>query len=340
MDACEDCCVQARIGRRAQQAARRCALLILTATVTSIAAAQHQPFPNKPIRLVSPYAPGGGNDILARLIAQKLSAGVGQSVIVVNRPGANTVVGTEVVARATPDGYTLLLAATPHVINPHLQPTPFDAVADFAPVATLASSENLMVANITLGANNVRELIALAKSRPGQLNFATSGSGGPAHLAGELFNMMAGVKLQHIPYKGSAPALADVIGGQIQLSIQAPSAAIPHVKSGRLKGIAISGNVRLAALPQVPTFAEDGLPGFEARIWYGVLAPAGSPKPALDRLAAEIAAALGAPEIREKLAAQGQDPFVSTPAQFAALIKADLARYGKVIKTAGIKLEN
>ena len=304
-------------------------------------AAAQQVYPIKPIRFIVPYPPGGSTTNIARLVGQKLNEAWNQPVIIDNRGGADTIIGTEALAKSPADGYTIILVACTHVINSSLrQNLPYDAIKDFAAVATLTNTESILVAHPSLAANNLQELITLAKSRPGQLNSATVGSGTVTHLAGELFNIMVGVRIQNIPYKGTGQALTDLIGGQVQLSFNNPLAVIPHVKSGRLKAIAVSGERRLPALPQVPTFTEAGLPGFDAKNWFGVLAPAGTHREIIDKLAAEIARILAKPEVRETLINQGVEPLISTPAQFSALMKADFAKYADIIKTANIKLEN
>ncbi len=308
-------------------------------SVVAQAAAQ-QPFPNKSIRLISPYGPGGGNDTLARLIGQRLTESLSQQVIVDNRPGANTIIGTDIVAKARPDGHTILFSGVNTlIINAILVPTPYDIIKDFSPVAPVAGTETIMVLNPSVPASNLRELIALAKAKPGGLNYATSSAGGAGHLVGELFKMTAEINIQHIPYKGSGQALNDVIGGQVQISILSPVSTIPHIRSGRLKGIAISGDTRFPALPQVPTFAESGLPGVEAKVIYGILAPARTPKQVVSKLAGDIARIQRTPEFNDKLASQGVDAFTLGPEQFADLIRADMAKYAKVIKAANIKLE-
>jgi len=299
-----------------------------------------QAYPSKPIRIISPYPVGGGTGILARVVGQKMSENWGQQVLVDNRGGGNTVIGTEAVSRAAPDGYTLLVPTGFHVISSHLISTlSYDPIKDFAPVATLASYENILVAHPSVPANDLQALIALAKAEPGRLNYGSAGSGGSGHLTFELLKITTGISVQHIPYNGSGPALNDVIGGQIQLFVNAPTASVPHVKSGKLKAIAITGETRLPVLPQVPTFSESGLPGFNAMGWYAILAPAGTPKAIVDKLAGEIARILALPDIREMIVRQGLEPFISTPEQFGALMKADFAKWGKVIKTANIKLE-
>lgn len=303
-------------------------------------ASAQQGYPNKPIRFIVPYAPGGSTSNVARLIGQKLTEAWGQQVIIDNRPGGNTVIGSEALAKSPPDGYTISLAASTHATVPHLLASlPYDPIKDFTPVATLVTTQLVLVLHPSVPANNLQEFIALAKSKPGQLNFASVGTGSSTHLAGELFNNVAGVKMQQVPYKGTAPALTDLIGGQVQLNFDTPITSIPHIKSGKLKAIAITGKTRLAALPQVPTFAEAGLPNYDFQLWMGVLAPAGTPKEIVNKLNTEIAKILTMPDMKEKLVSQGLEPFVSTPDQFAALIKSDITKFGQVIKTANIKLE-
>lgn len=303
-------------------------------------ASAQQGYPNKPIRFIVPYAPGGSTSNVARLIGQKLTEAWGQQVIIDNRPGGNTVIGSEALAKSPPDGYTISLAASTHATIPHLLASlPYDPIKDFTPVATLVTTQLVLVLHPSVPANNLQEFIALAKSKPGQLNFASVGTGSSTHLAGELFNIVAGVKMQQVPYKGTAPALTDLIGGQVQLNFDTPITSIPHIKSGKLKAIAITGKTRLAALPQVPTFAEAGLPNYDFQIWMGVLAPAGTPKEIVNKLNTEIAKILTMPDMKEKLVSQGLDPLISTPDQFAALIKSDMTKFGQVIKTANIKLE-
>ena len=302
-------------------------------------AAAQQVYPTKPIRIISPYPPGGTTDILARLVGPKLTESWGQQVIVDNRPGGNTIIGSEVMVKSPPDGYTLLLILTSHVIVPNLAPTPYDAVKDFAAVATIAGTQLVLVIHPSVPAKNLQQLIALAKGRPGQLNYGSGGSGTVTHLAGEFFNIQAGIKTQYIPYKGSAQALTDVIGGQIHMYFSPPIVAMSHIRSGRLRAIMLSGDTRLAVLPELPTASESGLKGFVVNIWYGLLAPAATPRAIVGKLGAEIAKVLTMPDIREKLLSQGMEPFISTPDQFAALIKADLAKFTAIIKSANIKLE-
>lgn len=296
-------------------------------------------YPTKPIRWIVPFVPGGSTTIIARLLGQKVTESWGQQVVVDNRGGGNTIIGSEALVRSAPDGYTILQVTSTHVINPSLLATPYDAIKDFAPVATLVATETLFVVNLAVPAKNLQELIALAKSKPGQLNFGSSGSGTTNHLAIEMFSILAGIKMQHIPYKGAGPAVIDLMGGQIQLFANNAVPLIPFVKSGKIRAIAVSGETRLRSLPDVSTFTQAGLPGYEVKSWQGILAPAKTPKPIIDKLSQEIGRILQTPEIRETLLTMGADPFVGTPQQFAALIKVDLVRYAKLIKAANIKLD-
>ena len=299
-----------------------------------------QDYPNRPIRFITPYVPGGTTTILARLVGQKLTETWGQQVVVENRPGGNTAIGTEAVGKSPADGYTILLAGSSHTLLPQLQPVSYDPIKDFAAVATLAKTEIVLVLHASVPAHNLQEFIAVAKAMPGKLNYATPGAGGIQHLGTESLNIMAGIKTQHIPYKGAGQALIDLIGGQVQLYLITSAAFVPHSKNPKLRAIAITGDTRMAALPEVPTFAEAGLPGFEVTSWFGVLAPGGTPKAVVDKLSREIARNLALPDFREKLVAQGADPFITTPEQFGELMKSDMAKFAKVISTANIKMEN
>jgi tripartite-type tricarboxylate transporter receptor subunit TctC len=298
-------------------------------------------YPTKPIRFISPFAPGGSTSTVARLIGQKMTESWGHNVIIDNRPGGNTIIGTDALAKSPPDGYTIILTTNTHIINPSLFPKlPYDPIKDFAPVGNVYSSEFVLVINPAVPANNLQELIALAKAKPGQLNYATTGAGGSGHLANEMLAMLAGIKTQHIPYKGAGPAMVDLIGGQVQMFINNPLTVIPHINSGRMKAIAVTGEARIPALPQVPTFTEAGLPGLDIRPWFCVLAPAGTPRAIINKLSTEIARIIAMPDVQDYLAKQGMNPFSSTPEQLAALMKNDMAKWAKVIKTANIKLEN
>ena len=311
-------------------------LLVLIVLFILPGFAQAQAFPSKTIRIIIPFTAGGTNDILARLLGPKLSAALGQPVIVDNRPGGNTVIASQALLAADKDGHTLLLPGNSHVVVPHLTrtPLPFDSVKDFQPVATLARTGLFLVVTPSLPANDLREFIALAKSKPGALNSAAPG-GSINQLATEMFNSLAGVKLVHIPYKGSAPAVADVMAGQAQLSFQTPATVLGNVRSGKLKVLAISGETPFSD-PKVPTFAQAGLPGFDIGLWFGLLAPAGTPRPAVDRLNAEVGKILLDPEFREKVAAQGLEVFTSSPEKYGEMLKAESEKFARIVREAKI----
>ena len=300
-----------------------------------------QSYPTKPIRLVVPFPAGGTTDVLARAAAQKLTETLGQPVVVDTRPGAGGNIGAELVAKSPPDGYTLLMGTVgTHAINPSLYPKmPYDHVRDFVPVILVAGVPNVLVINPALPVNSVQELIAYAKANPGKLNFASSGNGTSIHLSGELFKTMAGVQITHVPYKGSAPALQDLVGGQVQLMFDNLPSALALIKGGRLKALAVTSKERAPALPDVPTMAESGLPGFEASSWFGLLAPAGTPQPVVAKLNAEIAKWLASPEAKEKLLAQGANAAGGTPEDFTRHIAAETAKWQKVVKESGAKVD-
>lgn len=309
---------------------------MLLALVGSAAAQQN--YPSRPIRFITPYAPGGSTTAMARLVGQHLTERWGQNVIIDNRPGGNTVIGTELLTKSPPDGYTILLTPVTHSILSSLMKTPYDPIRDFAPVATIGVAPQVLVLHPGVPASTVQEVIALAKSKPGQLNFASAGTGGTSHFAGEVFNMIAGVKTQHVPYKGGGPAVIDLIGGHVQMFYSVPLNIFAPVQSGKLKAIAVTGKSRLTALPQMPTFAEAGLPTFDEKTWNGVTAPAGTPKAIIDKLSTEIGAMLAMPSVKEKLDTLGTTSMISTPEQFGAMIKAEMTLYLKVIKAANIKI--
>jgi len=306
--------------------------------LSSFAGAQ-QNYPNKPIRIVTPYAPGGATTLLGRMLADKLTQAWGQQVLVDNRPGGNTIIGSEIVVKSPPDGYTLLLITSTHVINSVLLPNlPYDSVKDFAPVGTLAAYEPVLLINPSLPVNSLKELIALAKARPGQLNYATAGGNGSAtHLTGEYFKMLTGTDITQIPYNGTGPVLVALMAGDVQLHITPPAIFISNIKAGKIKALAVGGDTRLPSLPNVPTFAEAGLPAYQLKGWYGVLAPAATPRPIVDRLSGEIAKTLNMPDVRDRLISQEMAPYINTADQFVALIKSEIAKFDKIIKTANIK---
>ena len=314
---------------------------IATMAFAAIAGAQTPSYPTKPIRLVVPFPAGGATDILARAVAQKLTEAWGQAVVVDNRPGAGGNIGSELVAKAAPDGYTLEMGTVgTHAINASLYAKmPYDHVKDFAPVILVAGVPNVLVVNPSVPANSVQELVAYAKANPGKLNFASSGSGTSIHLSGELFKVMAGVQMTHIPYKGSAQALQDLIGGQVQLMFDNLPPSLPQIKSGKLRALGVTTAARSAALPDTPTIAESGLPGFEASSWFGVLAPAGTSPVIIAKLNAEIAKWLATPEAKEKLVAIGANIAGGTSEDFARHIAAETLKWAKVVKDSGAKVD-
>jgi len=294
-------------------------------------------YPQRPIRLIVPFAAGGGLEITARSIGQKLTEKRGQSIVIDNRPGAATIVGSEIAAKASPDGYTLLMITTTFAINPSLYgKLPYDPNKDFAPVTQITSVPNILVVNPSIPAHNVRELIALAKAKPGQINYASAGSGTSPHLAAELFKTMASIEMTHIPYKGIPPAVTDVIAGRVTMLMTTTISAAPHVKSGRLRALAITSPKRLAAMPDVPAIGET-VPGYEADAFQGMVAPAGVPKEIVRQLADDIAAIVRLPEIRERIVADGAEPIGSTPEAFGAFLKKEMLKWGKVVKESGAR---
>lgn len=319
---------------------RRTALAVsLAATLGALPAlpAMAQTYPSRPLRLVVPFPPGGSTDIVARLVAQKLGEALGQPMIVDNRAGAGGMIGAENVAKSPADGYSLLLASSgPIVIVPALQPKlGYDSVRDFAPISIIATIPTMLVVNEKVPARSVSELIALAKARPGQLNFASTGVGATPHLAGEVFKSMAGVDIGHVPYKGSAPALTDLMGGQVDMMFEQIPAVLPHVQSGKLRALAVGSARRVAALPDLPTISESGLSGFDVVSWFGIMAPAGTPAPIVARLHAELAKIMRMPDVSEKLASLGAEPQASTPQAFGQTIVAELPKWAEIIRKSG-----
>lgn len=318
-------------------------LFRLTCFLTMLAAlplqAAAQAFPTRPIRLVVPFAAGGGTDILARIVAQAMSDDLGQPVVVENKPGAGLRIATEFVAKAPADGYTLLMATTTHAVNPALiQKLPYDSVRDFAPVSMVATLPMIIVVSPTVPASNIRQLIDLAKQKPGTLNHATVTSSLP-HLSGELFKKMAGIDFVAVGYAGGAPAYPDLVSGRVQFMFDALSSGLAQVQAGRVKGIAVTSARRSAAAPDIPTVSESGLPGFDAEAWYGVIAPAGTPPAAIDRLNGAIHKVVAQPAVQERLKAMGYSTTVNTPAEYSAFIKSEIAKWGTTVREAGIKPE-
>ena len=311
------------------------------ATSLLATAALAQSYPAKPIRLIVPFAAGGGNDNVARLVGKHLSDSLGQPLVIDNRPGAGGVLGAELAAKAVPDGYTLFLGGVgSHAVNPNLNDSlRYDPIRDFAPVALLAQAPLVLVVHPSVPADSITAFVALARSRPGQLNYASNGNGSSSHLAAVMFDSMTGVDMVHVPYKGLSPALTDLLSGRVQLMFSSVVAILPHIKAGKLRGLAVTGSRRLASMPNLPTIAESGLPGYEASSWYGVLAPAGTPREIVARLNAELVKALEQPEVRTSLLAEGAEPIGGSPEQFAAHIRSEMERLGKMIREAKIRPE-
>jgi tripartite-type tricarboxylate transporter receptor subunit TctC len=317
------------------------AFVFALSLAAGIAHAADPSWPTRPIHFVVPYPPGGPLDTVARLTAQKVSADLGQPIVVDNKPGAGGNIGAEFVARAAPDGYTLLLGAVAtHAINPTLyRSIPYDAQRDFEPVTQLASTPNVLIVNPSLPVKDVREFIAYAKAHPNQLNFGSGSTGSAGHLAGELFKRMAGVEMTHVPYKGAAPAMQDLMAGQVQLMFDNLASALGPIKGGKVRALAVTTAKRTPLAPDLPTIAESGLPGFDINTWFGVFVPAKTPKAIVERLHDEFVKALASPDVRSKMLALGAEPVGNTPEQFAAYIRSEAQKYAKVVKASGAKVD-
>lgn len=306
----------------------------------AVGAQAADPYPNKPIKWIVPFPPGGAMDSMARTLGEKLSTSMKQPVIVENRPGAGGTIGSNLVAKAAPDGQTIMIVSIGQAVNPSIYPKlPYDSVKDFEPVSLVGIVPNILVAHPSVKANNVKELIALAKAQPGKITYASAGNGTTVHLAAELFNSMAGVDLMHVPYKGSAPAVTDLMGGQVDIMFDSLSSAKPYVEAGKLKALAVTTAKRAKAFPNVPTVAESGLPGYELSGWYAVFVPAKTPKPVVDRLHAELVKALKQDDVRARFALIGADPVGSSPQELAATLKTETARWEKIVRERNIKAD-
>lgn len=312
------------------------------AALLAIAAgASAQDFPSRPIRILVPSTPGGSVDTLARLVGNNLAERWKQQVVVDNRAGAGGIIAGELTAKAAPDGYTLIMATIAAMVtNVSLaKKLPYDPVRDFAPVTLVASQQIVLLVTPSLPAKSIKELIALAKAKPGQLTFASAGTGSGGHLSGELLKLLAGIDLTHVPYKGISPAIVDVISGQVSMTFASIISGTPHVKSGKLRALAVTGAHRSPALPDMPTMVEAGVPGYESSTWYGLLAPKGTPRPVVDKLNKEVVAIVNLPDIKSHLLAEGAEPVGNTPEQFGALIRAEIDKWGKVIRAAGLRAD-
>ena len=316
------------------------AVVVGCALCAAMPAALGQAYPTKPVRMIAASSPGSAVDIVARIVAQKLGEQLGQQVVVDNRAGAGGNLGAELAAKAAPDGYTLFMGTPAHAINTGLyRKLNYDLIRDFSPVTQVTSGQYVVVVHPSLPAKSIRELIALARGKPGQLNYASAGSGNATHLAGELFASATRIKLVHVPYKGSGPAVTDLVGGQVQLMFANLVAALPQVKTGRIRALAVTGQTRAAAAPELPTVIEAGVPGYVVTSWFGVLVPAATPRELIMKLNAELARTMSAPDVRDRLAADGAEPTTGTPEQFGAFVRAEITRWTKVVKDAGIVAE-
>jgi tripartite-type tricarboxylate transporter receptor subunit TctC len=305
-----------------------------------IAAANAPAYPAKPIRLIVPFAPAGSADALARTLQPALSEALGQTLVIDNRPGASSTIGTEMTARAAPDGYTLALVTTTHAVNPSLiAKLPYDTLKDFAPVSLVVSQPNILVVHPSVAAKSVAELVALAKAKPDTLNFASGGNGSSPHLSGELFKLVAGIRITHIPYKGSGPGVTDLLGGHVQMMFAGPLALEQHIKSGRVRALAVADKRRSAVLPEVPTMTEAGFAGVETGTWYGMLAPARTPPAVVAHVQNTIVRVLQTPQMKARMTNQGVDIVASSPAEFDKFIIAEVAKWSRVVKTAGVRAD-
>ena len=309
---------------------------LLLALSTAVAA---QDYPTKPVRLVIPFPPGGSNDIVGRLVATQLGERLGKQVVVENRGGAGGVVGTEMVAKSPPDGYTLLLISLAHAVNPWLYKLSYDPIKSFAPVGMLGSGPNIVTVHPDLPVNSIKELVALAKQKPGELQYASAGVGSFQHLGGELFKLMAGVDIMHVPFKGGGPAMIDVMGGHTKILFSSLVQTTPHVRSGKLKALATGGAKRSPVFPDLPTVAEAGVPGYEAVNWWGILAPAGTPGAIADKLNKEIAAALKSPEVQKQFETEGAEIITMSPAEFGKFVETEMTKWERVVKEGNIRPE-
>ncbi len=315
---------------------------LLGALIASLCAcACAQVFPNRPLRIIVAFPPGGGTDIVARLVGQRLAELWGQQVLVENRAGASGVIGTEMAARAAPDGYTLFMGTLGNLaVNQHLYPKmAVDPLTAFVPITQVVDVHFVLLAHPAVPAKNVTELLALARSKPGQLTYSSSGAGGAPHLAAELFKRLGGVDIAHIPYKGSAPSMQDVMGGQVSITFDSQIQALPFIKDGRLKALAVLGKSRSAQLPDVPTVAESGLPGYELTNWFGLVAPAGTPRDVLDKISADVARVLENPDLRARIAAMSATVVGNTPEQFGATLRADAAKWGRIVRETNMRAD-
>lgn len=311
---------------------------LLAASIAADAIAQA--YPAKSVRVIVPYAPGGGSDVISRILAQRLTESLGRQFIIDNRAGANGIIGTEMAVQAPADGYTLLYVSSPHAVNPSMyRKLPYDTLKDLAPISQVAIAASILVVHPSLPVRSLREFVALAKSRPGQIDYASGGSGGSPHLAAELFKKMAGINLTHVPYRGAGPALTDVLAGQVQVMFASSAPAMPHIRAGRLRALGISTEKRSAVAPEIPTIAESGVPGYEAITIFGLLAPAQVPRAIIDTLNSAVGKAMRSPEVGESLKALGADAAVTTPDEFGRILEAEMKRWGELVRALKLQVE-
>ncbi|MCC6534294.1 MAG: tripartite tricarboxylate transporter substrate binding protein [Burkholderiales bacterium] len=314
--------------------------MIAATCAATPAAVAAETYPGRPVRLIVPYAPGGNADIVGRIVADGLGARLRQQVVVDNRPGGASIIGTGLAAKAPADGYTLLLVASTFAVNPSLAAKlPYDTLKDLTPISLVGQTPQVLLITPALPASNLKDLIALAKAKPNALNYGSTGVGSTANMAGALLNLMAGIALVHVPYKGTAQSLTDVIAGHLHVAIPSLTASIPHIRAGKLKALGLTGTKRSSQLPEVPTIAEAGVPGYQAVIWNGVLSPAGTPKAVLERVSRELAAAMRSPEASSRYGALGAETIGSTPEEFARFLRAEIEQYARVIQAGGLKAE-
>jgi tripartite-type tricarboxylate transporter receptor subunit TctC len=319
---------------------RACVRCLGVLTLACCGAAFAQNYPSKAVRMIVPFPPGGGTDYTARLVGQKLSEIWKQPVVIENRPGASTIIGSDIVAKSAPDGYTLLMGSTNHTINPSLiAKLPYDTIKDFTPITVALTSSYVLVVHPSLPTKNVKELIALARAHKGEINYSSSGTSGPQHLAGELFKSMAKIDIVHVPYKGGGPAVTALVGGHVQMQFATPPSVVPHIAQGRLRPLAVSSAKRSETFPELPTIAEAALPGYEAFTWWGLLGPARLPREIVTKIHADVVKVVQMPDVRERLTREGVTAAATSPEQFQAMIDRDIVLHGKIVKAANIRID-
>ena len=331
---------EGRIDRMRAGSAAIAAFAVSTSLSAALGHAAETPYPNRPVRLIVPYAPGGNGDIVGRIVADGLTSRLGQQVVVDNRAGGASIIGTDLMAKSPPDGYTIAVVASTIAVLPSLHDKlPYDTLKDLAPISLVGQTPQVLVITPNLGVNNLKEFVALVKAKPDTFNYGSTGVGGTANIAGALLNLMAGIRMVHVPYKGTAQSLTDVIAGHLHLAIPSITASLPHIRSGKIRALGLTSLKRSKQLPDVPTIDEAGVPGYQAVIWNAALAPAGTSKPILARLSMEVAAAMRSPEAQKRYGALGAETIGSTPEEFAKFLRSEIEQYAKVVKASGMKAE-